>query len=33
MRHVYDKLGVHRRHEVVERARTLGLLAPSTRRL
>jgi LuxR family maltose regulon positive regulatory protein len=33
MRHVYDKLGAHRRHEVVERARTLGLLAPSTRRL
>jgi LuxR family transcriptional regulator, maltose regulon positive regulatory protein len=32
MRHVYDKLGVHRRHEAVERARTLGLLAPSPRR-
>jgi LuxR family maltose regulon positive regulatory protein len=30
MRHVYDKLGAHRRHEAVERARTLGLLAPST---
>jgi LuxR family transcriptional regulator, maltose regulon positive regulatory protein len=32
MRHVYDKLGVHRRHEAVERARDLGLLAPSARR-
>jgi LuxR family maltose regulon positive regulatory protein len=31
MRHVYDKLGAHRRHEAVERARTLGLLAPSSR--
>ena len=31
MRHVYDKLGAHRRHEVVERARALGLLAPSAR--
>jgi LuxR family maltose regulon positive regulatory protein len=31
MRHVYDKLDVHRRHEAVERARTLGLLAPSAR--
>jgi LuxR family maltose regulon positive regulatory protein len=31
MRHVYDKLDVHRRHEAVERARTLGLLAPSPR--
>jgi LuxR family maltose regulon positive regulatory protein len=29
MRHLYDKLGVHRRHEAVERARALGLLAPS----
>jgi LuxR family maltose regulon positive regulatory protein len=29
MRHVYDKLGVHRRHEAVEQARTLGLLAPA----
>ena len=28
MRHLYDKLGVHRRHEAVERARALGLLAP-----
>ncbi len=32
MRHLYDKLGAHRRHEAVERARTLGLLAPSARR-
>jgi LuxR family maltose regulon positive regulatory protein len=32
MRHVYDKLGAHRRHEAVERARALGLLAPATRR-
>jgi LuxR family maltose regulon positive regulatory protein len=31
MRHLYDKLGVHRRHEAVEQARALGLLAPSTR--
>jgi LuxR family maltose regulon positive regulatory protein len=33
MRHLYDKLGVHRRHEAVEQARALGLLAPSPRRL
>jgi LuxR family maltose regulon positive regulatory protein len=32
MRHLYAKLGVHRRHEAVERARALGLLAPATRR-
>ena len=31
MRNLYAKLGTHRRHEAVERARTLGLLAPSTR--
>jgi LuxR family maltose regulon positive regulatory protein len=31
MRHLYAKLGVHRRHEAVERARALGLLAPSAR--
>ena len=31
MRHVYDKLGAHRRTEAIERARALGLLAPSTR--
>ena len=29
--HVYAKLGVHRRAEAVERARALGLLAPSAR--
>jgi LuxR family maltose regulon positive regulatory protein len=29
MRHIYDKLGAHRRTEAVERARTLGLLGPS----
>ncbi len=32
MRHAYDKLGVHRRHEAVEQARALGLLAPSPHR-
>jgi LuxR family transcriptional regulator, maltose regulon positive regulatory protein len=31
-RHLYAKLGVHNRHEAVDRARALGLLAPSTRR-
>jgi LuxR family maltose regulon positive regulatory protein len=31
MRHLYDKLGTHRRHEAVEQARALGLLAPSPR--
>jgi LuxR family transcriptional regulator, maltose regulon positive regulatory protein len=31
MRHIYAKLGVHRRTEAVERARQLGLLAPSAR--
>jgi LuxR family maltose regulon positive regulatory protein len=29
IRHVYAKLGVHRRAEAVERARSLGLLAPT----
>jgi LuxR family maltose regulon positive regulatory protein len=29
MRHLYAKLGTHRRCEAVERARALGLLAPS----
>jgi LuxR family maltose regulon positive regulatory protein len=29
MRHLYAKLGTHRRYEAVERARALGLLAPS----
>src|SRR5215470_9584791 len=33
IRHVYAKLGAHSRAEAVERARTLGLLAPSSRRL
>ena len=28
-RHLYAKLGVHTRHEAVNRARALGLLAPS----
>jgi LuxR family maltose regulon positive regulatory protein len=28
MRHLYTKLGVHRRRQAVERARALGLLAP-----
>jgi LuxR family transcriptional regulator, maltose regulon positive regulatory protein len=32
MRHIYAKLGVHRRTEAVERARALGLLGPSSRR-
>jgi hypothetical protein len=32
MRHLYDKLGARRRHEAVEQARALGLLAPSPRR-
>jgi LuxR family maltose regulon positive regulatory protein len=31
MRHIYDKLDAHRRHEVVELARTHGLLAPPGR--
>ena len=31
MRHLYAKLGVHRRREAVERARALGLLAPVPR--
>jgi LuxR family maltose regulon positive regulatory protein len=32
LRHLYAKLGVHRRTEAVEAARALGLLAPSARR-
>jgi LuxR family transcriptional regulator, maltose regulon positive regulatory protein len=32
-RHLYAKLGVHSRHEAVDRARALGLLAPSARGL
>jgi ATP/maltotriose-dependent transcriptional regulator MalT len=31
LRNLYAKLGVHRRPEAVESARTLGLLAPSAR--
>ena len=31
MRHIYEKLGAHRRTEAVDRARDLGLLGPSTR--
>ena len=31
MRHIYAKLGVHRRTEAVDRARELRLLAPSAR--
>ena len=30
--HLYAKLGVHSRHEAIDRARALGLLAPSARR-
>jgi LuxR family maltose regulon positive regulatory protein len=30
MRHVYEKLGAHSRTEAVERARALGLVAPSS---
>jgi LuxR family maltose regulon positive regulatory protein len=30
-RHLYAKLGVHSRHEAVDRARALGLLVPSVR--
>ena len=33
MRHLYAKLGTHTRHETVDKARVLGLLAPSPRRL
>ena len=33
MQHLYAKLGVHRRHEAVHRARALGLLAPRTKGL
>jgi LuxR family maltose regulon positive regulatory protein len=32
IRHIYAKLGAHSRSEAVERARELGLLAPSARR-
>jgi LuxR family maltose regulon positive regulatory protein len=33
LRHIYAKLGAHRRTEAVERARALGLLGPSARNL
>jgi LuxR family maltose regulon positive regulatory protein len=32
MRHLYEKLGAHGRTEAVDRARALGLLAPSSRK-
>jgi LuxR family maltose regulon positive regulatory protein len=32
MRHLYDKLGAHRRLEAIGRARALGLLAPVPQR-
>jgi LuxR family maltose regulon positive regulatory protein len=32
MRHLYDKLGVHRRLEAIDRARALGLLTPVPQR-
>jgi len=32
MRHIYDKLGTHKRTDAVQRARQLGLLAGTTRR-
>jgi LuxR family transcriptional regulator, maltose regulon positive regulatory protein len=32
IRNLYAKLGTHQRGEAVERARALGLLAPSARR-
>ena len=31
MSHLYAKLGIHRRAEAVDRARALGLLAPTAR--
>ena len=31
MRHIYEKLDVHRRTEAVDRAREIGLLGPSSR--
>jgi len=31
-RHLFAKLGVHSRHDAVDRARALGLLVPSARR-
>jgi LuxR family maltose regulon positive regulatory protein len=32
MRHIYAKLGVHRRTDAVDRARELRLVGPSARR-
>jgi LuxR family maltose regulon positive regulatory protein len=32
MRHLYDKLGAHRRLEAIDRARALGLLSPVPQR-
>jgi LuxR family maltose regulon positive regulatory protein len=32
MRHVYEKLGAHRRADAVDRARALGLLVPAPHR-
>jgi LuxR family transcriptional regulator, maltose regulon positive regulatory protein len=32
MRHIYAKLGAHRRTDAVDRARELGLVGPSVRR-
>ena len=32
MRHLYDKLGAHRRLEALDRARALGLLGPTPQR-
>ena len=32
VRHLYRKLGVHSRHEAVQRARAIGLLTGSCRR-
>jgi LuxR family maltose regulon positive regulatory protein len=32
MRHLYDKLGAHRRLEAIDRARALGLLSPAPQR-
>jgi LuxR family transcriptional regulator, maltose regulon positive regulatory protein len=33
LRHLYRKLGAHSRHEAVQRARAIGLLAASSRRM
>jgi hypothetical protein len=31
-RHLYDKLGAHRRLEAIDRARAVGLLGPALKR-